>query len=345
VIAVDFPSTNDSDASPLSKIVVVTGPTAIGKTAFGVELALRFGGEVINADSRYFYRGMEIGVAKPSLVERRGVPHHLIDIRAPDEDISLATYQELAMESIAEVLQRGRLPLLVGGTPLYLNAVVEGWTIPRVAPVPEIRARLEAEAAEIGLAKLTARLHAVDPASAERSGQNLRRVVRALEVHEVTGRPMSEQEGKGPRPFAALELCLAMPRDALYQRIDDRVHQIVQRGLVGEVKGLLDGGLNPGAPAMSSIGYRQLLPYFAGEATLDEVITRIKLDTHRFVRKQMTWFRHNPRLVAIDVTVPGWVETTLGFVERFLEEGPIASQRDWDPACVDARLPPSVTLG
>jgi tRNA dimethylallyltransferase len=301
------------------KLVVVAGPTAVGKTRLGIELGLRFGGEVVNADSRYFYRGMDVGVAKPDRAERRDVPHHLIDILDPADEMSLAVYQELAMAAIAAILSRGRLPLLVGGTPLYVNAVVEGWRIPRVPPDPAFRARLEAEAARIGPAALTARLAQVDPIAAERSGANLRRVIRALEIHEATGVAMSAQEGKGPRPFTTLEFGLSMPREALYAAIDRRVDDQIARGLVSEVRALLDGGLPPEAPAMSALGYRQLVPYLLGETTLDEAVTRIKSDTHRYVRHQETWLRRNRRLIPIDVTDPGWIERSASYVAAFLK--------------------------
>ena len=203
-----------TDISPDSRhpIVVVAGPTAVGKTRLGIELAKRFDGEVINADSRYLYRGMDIGVAKPSLSERDSVPHHLIDVRDPGEEMTLAAFQELAYAAIDDVASRGKLPLLVGGTPLYVNAVVEGWRIPRVPPDPAFRAELEREIRESGLEQVAARLAAVDPNIAARSGKNARRVIRALEIHHATGLPMSEIEGKGPPPYRALEIGLTMPR-------------------------------------------------------------------------------------------------------------------------------------
>ncbi len=303
------------------RLVVIAGPTAVGKTALGVELARRFGGEVVNADSRYLYRGLDIGVAKPDMVERRGVAHHLIDVVPPDGEMSLAVYQEMAMTAIAGIVARGRVPFLVGGTPLYVNAVVEGWRIPRVPPNPRRRAVLEAEAAAHGLPALLARLRAVDPIVAARSGANLRRVIRALEVYEATGVPMSAQEGKGPRPFSTLELGLTMPRPALFRAIDARVDDQIARGLVAEVRALLEGGLDPAAPSMSSLGYRQLLPYLRGEATLAEAVERIKADTHRYVRHQETWLRRNPGLIPIDVTEPGWMDRAAELVDRFLAVG------------------------
>jgi len=313
------------DAVDRPKLVVVAGPTAVGKTALGIELARRFEGEVVNADSRYLYRGFDIGVAKPDIVERRGVPHHLIDILPPGGEMSLATFQDLAMAAIAGVLGRGRLPLLVGGTPLYVNAVVEGWRIPRVPPDPAFRARLEAAVAAGGLPALVERLRRVDPVAAERSAQNARRVIRALEIYEATRVPMSAQEGKEPPPFDALEVGLTMPRPALYRAVDDRVEDQIRRGLVEEVRRLLEGGVPPDAPAMTSLGYRQVLPYLRGEATLVEAVARIKADTHRYVRHQATWLRRNRRLVWFDVTEPGWRERAIGAVGAFLGRGAVAA--------------------
>ncbi len=315
-VAGETPGTARETSRP--PLVVIAGPTAVGKTALGIELASRFGGEIVSADSRYLYRGLNIGVAKPDLAERRNIPHHLIDIIPPDGEMSLATFQDRALRAIASINARGRQPFLVGGTPLYVNAVVEGWRIPSVPPNPSVRAALEAEAAEHGVAALTARLRAVDPIAAERCGTNLRRVVRALEIYEATGVPMSAQEGKGPPPFATLELGLTMPRADLFAAIDRRVDDQIVRGLVDEVRALLDGGLAPHAPSMSSIGYRQLLPYLAGELTLAEAITRIKSDSHRYVRHQETWLRRNPRLVRLDVSEPGLVTQASDLVERFL---------------------------
>jgi tRNA dimethylallyltransferase len=307
-----------------SRIVVVAGPTAVGKTALGIALAMEHGGEVVNADSRYLYRGFDIGVAKPDLLERQGIAHHLIDILPPDGQMSLARYQDLALDAIESVLGRNTLPILVGGTPLYINAVVEGWRIPRVPPNPSLRAALEDEARELGVTVLQDRLREVDPVAAERTGANVRRVIRALEIYEATGVPMSVQEGKGPPPYASLEIGLTMPRGDLYRAIDNRVRDQIERGLVEEVRALLESGVSPTAPAMSSLGYRQLIPYLLGESSLEEAIERIRLDTHRYVRHQETWLRRNTRLVWFDVTTPGWMTTASARVRTFLNE-PVAT--------------------
>jgi tRNA dimethylallyltransferase len=307
----------DHVAPGAAKLVVIAGPTAVGKTFAGIELALRFNGEVINADSRYLYRGMDIGVAKPNALERRGVPHHVIDVVDPGDEMSLATYQQLAYSAIDQTIGRGHLPILVGGTPLYINAVVEGWRIPEVSPDWPFRKRLEEEAAEFGVDRLQDRLNDVDPIAAERCGTNLRRIIRALEIYEATGRPMSSLEGKGPRPYETLELWLTMPRQRLHQAVDKRVDDQIANGLVEEVRTLLEGGLDPAAPSMSSLGYRQLVPFIEGEQSLEEAVQQIKVDTHRYVRHQETWLRRNPRLQKIDVTEPDWIEKVAGLVEAF----------------------------
>jgi tRNA dimethylallyltransferase len=309
-----------TNASPIErlKVVVVAGPTAVGKTALSIDLAHQFLGEVINADSRYLYQGFDIGVDKPTLAERQGVPHHLIDILMPTGNMSLARYQDLANAAIQDVALRGRLPILTGGTPLYINAVVEGWQIPRVPPDPAFRAECEAEAAQDGGASLMQRLREVDPASADRCGNNLRRVIRALEVYEATGVPMSAQEAKGPPPYDTLELGLFRPRDQLLPIIDNRVAAQIERGLVQEVQNLLDSGVPEDAPAMSSIGYRQLLPFLRGDISLEDAIARIRFDTHRYVRHQETWLRKNPRLIRIDVSQPGWRDDVMKRVATFL---------------------------
>jgi tRNA dimethylallyltransferase len=231
--------------------------------------------------------------------------------------MSLATYQQLAYAAIAETIGRGHLPILVGGTPLYINAVVEGWRVPQVAPDWPFRQGLEAEAAELGSESLLSRLRSVDPVAADRCGKNVRRIIRALEILEATGKPMSEVEAKGPRPYETLECWLTMPRDQLHQVIDKRVDDQIANGLIEEVRKLLESGLDPAAPSMSSLGYRQLVPYIAGVQTLPEAVHQIKVDTHRYVRHQETWLRRNPRLQKFDVTEPGWIENVAADVASF----------------------------
>jgi tRNA dimethylallyltransferase len=317
--AVEYGNVNRTPAS-LPPLIVICGATATGKTALAIELCRRFDGEVVNADSRYFYRGMDIGVAKPTMAERRGVPHHLIDILdlGDPEGMSLAVFQRLAFEAIDDILARGRFPFLTGGTPLYINAVVENWRIPEVPPDPEFRAEVAAEIERDGLERVAERLRAVDLLTAERSGANPRRVIRALEIHQKTGSPMSELEGKNPPRYRSLELGLTMPRDRLYAAIDARVEDQIAAGLEREVRALLESGVPRSDPAFSALGYRQLFPVIDGDATLEEAVQAIKHDTHRYVRHQETWLRRNPRIVWLDVTEPEWQERAAKIVADFL---------------------------
>ena len=300
-------------------LIVICGASATGKTALSIELSQQFDGEVINADSRYFYRGMDIGVAKPTMAERRGVAHHLIDFLDLDdpEGMSLAVFQRLAFSAIDDVLARGKLPFLTGGTPLYVNAVVENWRIPEVPPNEAFRERLAGEIEANGLESVVAQLRAVDPVTAERSGANPRRVIRALEIYQATGKAMSEIEGKDPPRYQTLELGLSMPRERLYQVIDGRVDDQIAQGLEREVRALLESGIPRSNPAFSALGYRQLFPVIDGEESLESVIETIKHDTHRYVRHQETWLRRNPRIVWLDVTEPEWRQRAVTAVEAF----------------------------
>ncbi len=299
---------NQSRSPRLPPLLAIVGPTASGKTGLALDLAGRLPIEIVNADSRAFYRGMDVGTAKPTPAERARVPHHLIDIMEPDEPMSASRFQQLATDAIADIHGRGRIPALVGGTPQYVNAVVEGWRIPRVAPNEERRRELEREAETIGVAPILARLAAVDPESAARTGPNLRRIIRALEVFEATGVPFSKLTARGNVPFRPLEFELWLPRETLYARIDVRVDAMIANGLAEEVRSLLARGYDPALPAFSSIGYRQLVPAVAAGDDFTHAIERTKLDTHRLVRHQQTWFRRNDRLIRIDMTQAGALE-------------------------------------
>lgn len=273
-------------------LIVILGATAVGKTALGLELAEEFDGEIVGADSRQIYRGMDIGTAKPSAQEQARVPHHLIDVRPPDGQMALATYQEMAYAAIDDIQQRDRVPFLVGGSALYLRAVTEGLRIPSVAPDPALRAELEAYAQENGRAALHARLQEADPdAALGIHPNNLRRVVRALEIVQTTGRRKSELEAASPPPYRILKIGLDLPRALLHERIDRRVEEMVAHGLVEEMSALLSAGFSPDLPAFSSLGYREIAAYLAGGTTLAAAVERIQIETHRFVRHQYTWFR------------------------------------------------------
>lgn len=284
--------------------LVIIGPTAVGKTALSIALAKEFDGEIVSADSRLFYKGMDIGTAKPTREERAAVSHHLIDICRPDETITLAQYQRLAYRTIDAIHQRGRLPLLVGGTGQYVKAVVEGWGIPEVAPQRRLRRALE----RLGGPELARWLALLDLEAAERlDPRNVRRVIRALEVTLVTGRPITELQRKKRPPYRIKMIGLHTDRDTLYERIDHRVEQMMAAGLLDEVISLLAAGYKPTLPAMSGLGYRQLLAHLAGENTLDEAVERIQFETHRFARQQATWFRlDDPKISWFDIQDPDW---------------------------------------
>jgi tRNA dimethylallyltransferase len=276
----------------LPAIVVIVGPTAAGKTALSLELAAALGGEIVSADSRQIYRGMDIGAAKATPAEQARVPHHLLDIVAPDQILSVTEYQQLAYAAMDAILARGRLPFLVGGTGQYIHAVVEGWNIPVVAPQQELRVALLAEAERHGPVALHERLAALDPLAAARiDHRNVRRVIRALEVCLVTGRPISELQRKTPPPYRIIQVGVSRPRPELFARVDARVDRMLADGLVAEVARLLAAGYGLDLPAMSGIGYRQIGHYLQGQISLDEAVALIKKQTRRFIHQQGTWFR------------------------------------------------------
>ena len=293
----------------------------MGKTAAAIGLARRFNGEIVSADSRQIYRQMDIGTAKPTPEERAVAPHHLLDIRDPDDDFSLAEYVALARATIDAIIARGRLPILAGGTPLYLNAVTEGWRVPEVPPDWALRDGLEAEAARDGLAPLEARLAAIDPIAATRTAGNLRRIIRALEIHTLTGRPMSEQEGKEPPPYRIVQAILTLDRPALHARADARIGRMVEAGLVDEVQALLDQGYAPTLPAMTGIGYAEISAHLRDGLSLLDAVAQIATNTHRYIRHQETWFRRNRTAARYDVATADWEAALNADVGTFLAMG------------------------
>jgi tRNA dimethylallyltransferase len=272
-------------------VIAVVGATATGKSSLALHLAGALHGEIVSVDSRLLYRGMDIGTAKPSPDDRARIRHHLIDVAEPDETWSLVRYQQAVYEIVPRI-PAGRLPVLVGGTGQYMRAVLEGWTPPERAADSAIRARLETEAREGRGPELVRRLMQVDPASAARiDSRNLRRVIRALEVYEVTGRPADDPRGRGLPPFDAVRLGLTLPRGDLYLRIDRRIDAMIEAGLVDEVRGLLARGYHRQLPSMSAIGYREIAAHLAGELTIAEAVQRMRRATRRLVRHQANWFR------------------------------------------------------
>jgi tRNA dimethylallyltransferase len=309
----DFPWKSDFPAP----LIVIVGPTAVGKTEIALRLAERLGGEVVSADSRLFYRGMNIGTAKPTDEERARVPHHLIDVADPDESWSLAVFQRAAAEAIAVVQARGRLPLLVGGTGQYVQAVLEGWEIPPQEPDPGLRQALERWAEAAGYAGLHQRLAVVDPpAAANIDPRNVRRTIRALEVTLRTGRRFSEQRLRSSSPYSLLIVGLKRPRAELYRRVDERIEAMIAAGFVEEIRGLLEKGYSPDLPTFSAIGYREIIAYLQGMMTLEEAVVQMKRLTRRFVRHQGAWFSEkDPRIHWFEVG-PGTAEE----IEELIED-------------------------
>jgi len=304
-------------------LIILLGPTAVGKTEISLQLAERLNGEIISADSRLLYRGMDIGTAKPSLEERQRVPHHLIDVADPDDAWSLAMFLRAVSETVADIHARGQLPLMVGGTGQYVRAVVEGWEIPAVGPDPRLRGVLEDWAEEIGPEALYERLARLDPAAASRiDSRNLRRIVRALEVILTTGELFSTQRESGSSPYEVLMLGLKRPRRELYERIDARIQNMFHKGLVEETQKLLAQGYAPDLPPLSAIGYRQVIQYLNGEISMDEAHTQMKRLTRRFVRHQANWFKEDDPEIQWFSVGPGVIDEMAAAIGGFLRKYP-----------------------
>ncbi len=275
-------------------IILIVGPTAVGKTELAICLAERLNGEIVSADSRLFYRGMDIGTAKPSQAETMRVPHHLIDIVNPDETLSLAVFQEMAREVISQIHSRGKLPFLVGGTGQYVRAVTEGWTPPAVQPDARLRNVLETLQEQQGKEWLYEKLKILDPVAASAIDlRNVRRTIRALEVIFTTGKKFSEQRGQSDSPYHLVTVGLNRPRAELYQRVDERIEKMFADGLIDEVRGLLNKGYSPLLPSMSAIGYRECVSVVQGSMTMEQAKVEMKRLTRVFVRRQANWFKES----------------------------------------------------
>jgi tRNA dimethylallyltransferase len=273
-------------------MIAIVGPTAVGKSELALHLAQHFPIEIISADSRQVYRYMDIGTNKPTPAERESVPHHVIDVVEPDGDFSLAMYNQLAIEALKAIQQKGKLALLVGGSGLYVWSLVEGWKIPQVLPDQKRRRQLEARAEQEGSHSLYRELQDIDPVAATKiNPNNIRRIIRALEIYHKTGQRPSQLQRKEAPGFPILVIGLTRERSRLYRKIDWRVDKMIQMGLVEEVEQLLKKGYSPSLPSMSGIGYKQIGQFLRGEMTLLQAIDRIKYETHRFARHQYAWFR------------------------------------------------------
>jgi len=291
-------------------LILIVGPTAVGKTELAIQLAERLNGEIVSADSRLFYRGMDIGTAKPSQEEQARVPHHLIDIANPDEILSLAVFQQKAHEIIADIHTRNKLPLLVGGTGQYVRAVTEGWTPPEVKPDEKLRDELERMKEERGIDWLHNKLKDLDSEAALKiDARNVRRVIRALEVIMTTGKKFSEQRGQSDSPYHLITIGLIRPRPELYARVDARIDAMFANGFLGEVKSLLENGYSPTLPTMSAIGYRECVEVLEGKLKIEEAQQAIRRMTRIFVRRQANWFKESDPNI-------GWFRVADGVVEK-----------------------------
>jgi tRNA dimethylallyltransferase len=311
-----------SDDLLAQPVLAILGPTGAGKSRFAVEVALAFRGEVISCDSMAVYRGVDIGTDKPSLSERRGVRHHLIDVVEPGAFFSAGAFRAKALEAIREIRGREALPIIVGGTGLYARALLDG-----MAPAPPrneaLRERLKAIAERSGAGKLHRILQRLDPASASRLHQgDALRVIRAIEVRLVTGRPMSRLIEE--RPFGreslsrVLRLCLTAPRQVLYNRIERRAEAMVQLGLVEEVKALVEAGKLKG-PVAKAIGYSEIARYLKGEIGLEQALALIKQRSRNLAKRQLTWFRRESGLIWLDIETEAWKSNAMERIRRWRE--------------------------
>jgi len=302
-------------------LIAIVGPTAVGKSSLSLAIAREFNCEIINGDSRQIYRFMDIGTSKPNKRDFEAIPHHLFDIVNPDEPYSVALYRNAAWNIIGGIQQRENLPLLVGGSGLYVWSLLESWDVPRVPPDTVFRKKLEAEAHEKGTAFVYRMLEEVDPEAAAKILQgNLRRIIRAREISHVTGRQPSTLQKKGLPICPVLVIGLTAEREALYRMIDNRVDDMIEQGLIDEVKMLESRGYQRDLPSMSSIGYKQIYAWLAGEIGLEEAVRQIKTKTHAFARRQYAWFRLNDSRIhwftAGETNYRGIIALLYEFVEK-----------------------------
>lgn len=292
-------------------LLAIVGPTATGKTEVSLGVAQRLGGEIISADSMLIYRRMDIGTAKPTPSEREMVPHHMIDVVDPDEMYNVALYSQSVKEILQGIRARGNLPMLVGGTGLYVRSVIDGYNFSEAGTDRELRARLMQDCTSHGREALHERLKKIDPRTASRLHVNdVKRVVRALEVYYLTGKTLSDSAGREENPFNLLMCGLTMDRKELYSRIEKRVDRMMAQGLAGEVKGLLDRGYSPELTSMQGLGYKEIVLYLKGELTLDQAVELLKMNTRRFAKRQLTWFRRDSRINWIDIGRTGVEQVT-----------------------------------
>ena len=301
-------------------LVLIVGPTAVGKTELAIQLAERLNGEIVSADSRLFYRGMDIGTAKPTPVELARVAHHLIDIAEPDEILSLAVFQQKARDVITDIHTRNKIPFLVGGTGQYIRAVTEGWTPPEVKPDEKLRDELGRLKDEKGIIWLHDKLNSLDPVAAEKiDARNFRRTIRALEVIMTTGKRFSEQRGQSESPYQLITVGLTRPRAELYERVDQRIDGMFASGFLDEVKRLLAKGYSPSLPTMSAIGYRECIRVLNSELSEEQAKAEIRRITRVFVRRQANWFKESDPNIRWFRVEAGIVEEIQSYIRNALQ--------------------------
>jgi tRNA dimethylallyltransferase len=309
-------------------LILIVGPTAVGKTELAIQLAEQLNGEIVSADSRLFYRGMDIGTAKPTHEEQARVFHHLIDIADPDEILSLAVFQQKARQVIADIHTRKKMPFLVGGTGQYIRAVTEGWNPPEVKPDERLRSELEKLKDENNIYWLHEKLKGLDPLAAERiDPRNYRRTIRALEVIMTTGKRFSEQRGQSESPYHLITVGLRRPRPELYERVDQRIDAMFANGFLEEVKTLLDRGYSSSLPTMSAIGYRECIRVINGELSEEHAKAEIRRATRIFVRRQANWFKESDPNIKWFKVEKGVMETIESYLRGTIKDDSLNKQQ------------------
>lgn len=286
-------------------LIVIVGPTAVGKTDISIKVAKALDCEIISADSMQIYKYMDIGTAKPTLQEREGVPHHLMDFLDPADDFSVVQFQSLALEIIEKIHQKGKIPMVVGGTGLYVNSLVYPMNFTEAQEDPDFRQHMQEQADVLGKEFLYTTLAKIDPETAKRLHPNdVRRIIRALEIHHLTGKTMSHYRQDFERakaPYNLVMIGLTMDRQKLYKRIEARIDKMVKNGLLDEVKGLLDHGYSVNMTSMQGLGYKEMAIFIHGKASFNQAVEILKRNTRRFAKRQITWFKRDKRILWIDV--------------------------------------------
>lgn len=305
------------------KLVVIVGPTAIGKTSTSIELAKELNGEIVSADSMQIYRYMDIGTAKPNMSERQGIPHYMMDIIEPDESFNVAIYQKRAKAAIDCIYKKGKLPFLVGGSGLYVNSIVYPLDFTTATEDHELRAELYKKVEEKGNYYLHQKLAEIDPTTAKRVHPNdVKRIVRAMEIYCLTGKPMSQHKQNlknADIPYDLIMIGLYMERSKLYEKINMRVDHMIEQGLIEEVKSLQNMGYGKDLVSMQGLGYKEIIAYLEEEHSLEEAIDILKRDTRRFAKRQLTWFRKDKRIHWVNIEDFNWEHNLYEYLIDYID--------------------------